>query len=737
MILAAAVLLSIAVLFSAPLQSSAKAAGFSAFHADIKPLEVFPGADRVDPLSGTPPSGLAYKGAEELGAVFETSDIGYSGKPIRLVVGMNKLGVIVGAKVIEHHEPILLVGIPPEKLTDFVDGFVGRNIVEDVKSGKPRSDAISGATVTAIVVNDGVSRAAFEVARQRGLAGFTGGDVAAATERLELKDPAFAPSSWEVMLGDGSIRRLHLTNQDVDDAFGKIGVGSPEPYAKAGIPTADFTDLYMAMVTPEAIGRNILGETEYRRLKQWLGPSEQAILLAANGDYSFRGSGFVRGGIFDRIQLEQGGVSILFKDHDYRLLESLAPGMPAFKEVALYRIRSDKGFDPAQPWRLKLLAQRPTGPTEKAFTSFPLSYSLPERFVTRIAVVQPATTPTSPSPTSPAAQPVANPNASSHALWKRIWLARAVDIGILSFSLALLTLIFFFQDELVKRRRLFTNLRVGYLLFSVIWIGGWAQAQLSVVNALTFLGALRGDFRWEQFLLEPLIFILWSATAVSLLFWGRGAFCGWLCPFGSLQELMNHGARYLGVRQITIPFRWHERLWPIKYVIFLVLFGLSLNEIALAETYAEVEPFKTVVLLRFVREWPFVIYAVALLTAGLFVERFFCRYLCPLGAALAIPGRIRIFEWLKRRKQCGVECQLCAKRCTVQAIHPLGQINPNECIYCMQCQVIYQDHDLCPPLLMKKTGRGKKASSGGRGPAPIQFTSSPSAASVQQPEATV
>ena len=63
---------------------------------------------------------------------------------------------------------------------------------------------------------------------------------------------------------------------------------------------------------------------------------------------------------------------------------------------------------------------------------------------------------------------------------------------------------------------------------------------------------------------------------------------------------------------------------------------------------AEVEPFKTAIILKFVRDWPFVIYALALLAAGLFVERFFCRYLCPLGAALAIPGRMRMFEWLKR-----------------------------------------------------------------------------------------
>ena len=71
-------------------------------------------------------------------------------------------------------------------------------------------------------------------------------------------------------------------------------------------------------------------------------------------------------------------------------------------------------------------------------------------------------------------------------------------------------------------------------------------------------------------------------------------------------------------------------------IIFLGLFGISLYSTASAELLAEVEPFKTSIVLKFAREWPFVVYALTLLAAGRFVERFFCRYLCPLGAALAI-----------------------------------------------------------------------------------------------------
>jgi NosR/NirI family nitrous oxide reductase transcriptional regulator len=208
--------------------------------------------------------------------------------------------------------------------------------------------------------------------------------------------------------------------------------------------------------------------------------------------------------------------------------------------------------------------------------------------------------------------------------------------------------------------------------------------------------------------MDPLIFILWFAVAAALLFWARGAFCGWLCPFGALQELTNKAARLLKVPQIQVPWGLNERLWPIKYIIFLVLFGVSIYSLPLAEKMAEVEPFKTAIILHFIRDWPFVAFAVGLLVANLFIERFFCRYLCPLGAALAIPARIRMFDWLRRYRECGNPCQRCAKECPVQCIHPEGHINVNECISCMYCQVLYHDDHKCPVMIQRRLKRERR-----------------------------
>ena len=226
-----------------------------------------------------------------------------------------------------------------------------------------------------------------------------------------------------------------------------------------------------------------------------------------------------------------------------------------------------------------------------------------------------------------------------------------------------------------------------------------------MVNVLTFTNAVMHEFKWETFLIDPTMFILWTFVAGSLLFWGRGVYCGWLCPFGALQKLINQAARVLHVPQYNLPQFIHDRLWGIKYLILMVLFGISLQSLASAERYAEIEPFKTAITLHFARDLPFVAYAVGLLLISAFNCKFYCKYLCPLGAALAVPAKLRLVDWLRRRRECGKPCQICANECEIQAIHETGEINPNECHFCLDCQVTYWDTNKCPPLVERRRRR--------------------------------
>jgi polyferredoxin len=120
----------------------------------------------------------------------------------------------------------------------------------------------------------------------------------------------------------------------------------------------------------------------------------------------------------------------------------------------------------------------------------------------------------------------------------------------------------------------------------------------------------------------------------------------------------------------------------------------------------EIEPFKTAITSKFTRAWPYVTYAVALLAIGLFSERAYCRFLCPLGGVLAFLDRLHLLNLLKRRPECGNPCHLCERSCPVRAIEKTGKIVTAECFQCLDCQVEYYDDKRCPPLVQAAKLRG-------------------------------
>lgn len=691
--------LAIIVLVSLfPLQ--AQADSLENFLSDLSPADLAPGADAFGPVREDVKVAPILQGGETVAWAFLTSDFvgttGYSGKPIHVVAAIDADAVLTGVKLVKHSEPIVLIGIPNSKMVALTESYAGLDLKHEAETGGEGHDLdiISGATVTIMVIDDSLVRAGIKVARALGLGGLSPPQPEGPRRELDMAQSEVL--GWVDLSGDGSVRRMTLDIGQINAAFEATGdqraVDRPEP----GNPEDTFIDMHLALVSVPTIGRSLLGDAEYENLINWLEPGEHAILVLGRGPYSFKGSGYVRGGIFDRIQLIQGDRSVRFFDRQQKRLGALAPAdAPSFSELDIFRIPTDAEFDPAAPFRLQLLTQRAVGAVEKAFLTFDLGYRLPESYLL---------------PQAPAQKVVADADeeaAAKSALWQRIWRDRAVEIGVLAAMLLVLTGVFFFQFQATMNARAFLWFRMGFLTVTLVFLGWYANAQLSVVNLMALAGSLRSGFTWDAFLMDPLVFIQWFAVAAALLFWGRGAYCGWLCPFGALQELTNRVARLLKVPQWKLPWGLHERLWPAKYMIFLGLFGLSMVSIQLAETYAEVEPFKTAIILKFVREWPFVVFALVLLLIGLFIERFYCRYLCPLGAALAIPARMRMFDWLKRYKDCGSPCQTCRNECPVQAIHPTGEINPNECVDCLHCQVLYQSSEKCPVIIRQNKRRAK------------------------------
>jgi len=625
-----------------------------------------------------------------LGYAFETNDLAripaYSGEPVNILVAIDTEGVYLGAKVLEHHEPIILAGIPETKLYAFADQYNGLHVNDRLKVGGNKTegvvhiDGLSGATVTVMVMNVAVVKAAK-------LAAISLGIISSSQEPIQplgtIYPDFFEKADWTTLTGNGAIRKLYLNRKTVDEAF--VGTEAEHVNEAAADQKQDmFAEIYFAQVNIPSVGRNLLGDSEYNYLISTLKPDENAIILMGNG-YSFKGSGYVRGAIFDRIQILQNGAAFSFRDLDHsRVPDLFIEGAPKLTERSIFVIRDHHGFNPASDWQLELLVKRQTGPLASIFTSFKADYHTLDKYIDRPALIMPT------------------PELS---LTQQVWQEKNTEVVILIILLSIVVISLFFQDILVRHPTFMHNFRHVFLIITVVFIGWSWGGQLSVVNVFTFLQALMSDFSWDLFLLDPVIFILWGAAAVTMILWGRAVYCGWLCPFGALQELMNIFARYIKIPQFELPWAVHERLWAIKYLILLALFGLSMESLALAEQFAEIEPFKTTFLLKFDREWPFILYACALLVINIFNRKFFCRYLCPLGAALSTSNSIRLFSWLRRRPECGQPCKTCAKECEIQAIDPDGVINMRECHYCLDCQVTYFNEEKCPPL--KKLARKK------------------------------
>ncbi len=642
--------------------------------------QVFAEATRVEPVADDGPAAMAAFVDDTLvGYVFSTLDVlrapGYSSTPFDIVSGVTLGGRITGSAVLFHREPYLLNDTRRTALlVQFLDAMEGMEAQVGAEGGEP-PQFVAGATISARAMRNAVLDGADLVLQYR-----TGARVV--TEpTVDLLN--FRPMSGDELIADGGVARQIVTNADLATAMEQAGLaGLPPEVEPRGGPGDIYLDLRFGYAMPPTIGLNGAGRPALERLRLSFPEGSHALLFASHGAYDFRGTRYTNLSHqfrLERLEVSQGDKVFTFVRDD--LINATYGLGPVANLIVL---PPDSGFDPLLPWHVTILAfARQTDGALAPFALMRAEYRLPSRYILK-------------------------PPADTGPAWAEAWRDNWRQQAILAAALLALTLILGFQSALSRSRRAHRLVRLGFLTFTLVWLGWIASAQLSIVHVINYLMAPFQGFGLGFYLAEPLIVMISVYTALSLILLGRGVFCGWLCPFGALQELLANLARWLQLPQWNPKEPLQRKLWLGKYVSAAVVVGLAFVAPAAGAVAEEIEPFKTAITAMFARNLPYVIYALVLLFIGLFTERAYCRFLCPLGGALAVLDRLHLVDLLKRRPECGSPCHLCERSCPVRAIEPSGKIKMAECFQCLDCQVEYHDDTRCPPLALIRKQRQRK-----------------------------
>lgn len=223
-------------------------------------------------------------------------------------------------------------------------------------------------------------------------------------------------------------------------------------------------------------------------------------------------------------------------------------------------------------------------------------------------------------------------------------------------------------------------LRWVALTATLLWLGFIDGGFLSISHILNGLNQGMSLFTGNTALLLIVVF-----TLATTFIWGR-VFCSSVCPFGALQDIIS----YLTPKkwQRTVPAWLHDKAIYLKYLILAVLIGMAVfySQVSLFQYF---EPFGTL----FFYSSSIVLWSILtlILLACIPVKRFYCRYVCPLGASLGVLSLVSLSR-IKRVEQCTV-CKVCEHSCPTGAIRQ-EKVDFKECVRC----------DICESKLIKKAG---------------------------------
>lgn len=613
---------------------------------------------------------------------------GFSGAPINLIILIDLEGIIIDVKLLNHNEPIFVSGLGEAPFRAFIEQYRGHSINSAITVGSNYGkksaggsliyfDGVTKATASVRIAHESILASAREVAKNM-LDG-----LSVVQEKVSLRADEGMEFSWDELVAQGIAKHVTATHSEVRAQFKDTQWRANDPFPDAADDDL-FVDLWIVDVTHPHVARSVMDQ---RMLRDWesfkgIAPEDETVLLIENGDHGLVGADFVRNTAPALIYANQDKFPLSMRDAD--LLIDLKPGVPADGTAMVIRIDRRQGFSPVREWELGLIATRQRGILKPEIGEVTLSwkYQADEQFFNIEAVEKP-------------------PTPFEAAVYSRM-----TDLMILAMLLTLIAAVVLFSQQFVRMKS-WSQQRTVILLLVLGFIGWWGQGQLSIVTPLATMISLFNGKSPDFLLYDPFSLLIWLVVIVSFFVVGRALFCGWLCPFGALQEFVAKIAQALSIPQLKISAQWDKRLKSLKYFVLLGLVGVAFYLPGQVDKAAEVEPFKTAISVFFMREWYFVGYALLCLLASAFIFKAYCRYLCPLGAFMALGDFLRIGKWIKRREDCGSPCQLCKVRCQYQAIERSGSIKYSECFGCLDCVDIYQDKTQCVPLILREKGKLK------------------------------
>ncbi|MDY0051467.1 MAG: 4Fe-4S binding protein [Aliarcobacter sp.] len=605
--------------------------------------------------------------------IFETFDYapiaGFSGGKMNLLVSIDLEGNFLEIHILDQDEPVFVSGLGIESFVTFLKQYKGKSLKNSIKIGTSKDqtssvhiDGVTKATASVKIANDIILGSAVQVAKEKLLG-------VAPKEIHHPKKDLLEKYTWDELIKNKLVTNIKVSKAQLENLFEdtqyKIDLPDDEKNELA-------IDLYIADLSIPSVAQNLLKISTQKEMQEHLRKTDEAILIFANGEFNFLTDKFIPRSSPDELEIKQDGFSLNIRDGDY-LIEFL-DNIPKFSQSIILEVDKRYDFDPSSLWTLNIKTVRGN---DSIFLT-------PEARQLTVDI-----------------EPIKDYFQIEKEEKTPIWLTSIYEqkfklISLTIFLTFLFILLYKYQVLLTKLRYKRTIL----LAITLFFIGWYSQGQLSMVTVLGVIKAIVNSQSLSFLLYDPFSLIIWFFVFVSLVLWGRGTFCGWLCPYGALQEFSHNLGRLLRLPRIRVSEKLNDKLVYIKYIILAALILAVIFAPKLAESLVEVEPFKTSITLIFDRQIPYVIYALFWLFLGMFLFKGFCRYICPLGAFLSILGKLRILDWLPRRYECGNPCNNCHKSCNYQAIDKKsGAIKYTDCFQCMDCVQIYSDENLCKILI--------------------------------------